>query len=768
MLAEEDARIAENTLVVPGNRSCSLRFAFVLMGMTGTVVQVILLREFLVVFYGNELCIGIILGCWLFWVGVGSWIGNNLFRKNKPSASTLLVLLVLSSFVALFQVILIRFAHEILQIPTGEYIPLFDLFYFAFFVLCLGCSIFGLLFTTASQLHLANVSTASRSVSEVYVFESIGSIVGGLLFSFVLVSVLSTLQNIAVLALAGSLLGLWFNWKFFNMRRIVVLAFTTIFVAGAILLLAADRLEHIISTEQWRAINEHLSFIESTNSKYENLAVVRLQDQYTIYADGKPDYTIADRYSAESLVHLIMVQSPLPKRVLLIGGGFHGPLAEILKYNPSRVDYVELDNKILELSEKYLPSEDGLALCHSAVRIHIADGRSYVKFTKDSSDIVILGMGEPSTAAVNRFYTYEFFQDCKNRLASHGILALTIPSSADYIGPELQNFNASIYHTLKLAFPSVLLIPGTRAILFAAKEPGILSSNAEQLAEKFSRLQIKTKYFSPFLYEQLMPQDRISFVTSKLESTEFPRLNYDSQPVSYYFDLVLWNRLMKQNTALFDWMGSLRLKSFFIPLVVLTLAMGSLVLIKREKAKRITAIYIMFIAGVASMVLSLLCMLNFQTIFGSIYEMVGTLIASFMAGLAIGGITGMGLLKRTTKQRLLLILLLVIMVFFCTGLPFFLDLLLTIRSFLTSWALTLFSGALIGALFAVTNECFLSNSNEKRLGTIYAADLFGSCISAVVSSSILVPILGVQSTSFLLAGFVLTGIIISLVGLRSR
>lgn len=768
MSTKENVQSAENTSLVHGVNSNYLRFAFVLMGLTATISQVILLREFLVVFYGNELCIGIILGCWLFWVGMGSWWGNRLLKRTSVPLHIFLPLLVCCILIALPQVIIIRFAHGILHVPTGEYVPLFNLFYFSFLVLCPGCCIFGILFTTAAFAYSSNVPKLSYGVSEVYVFESIGSIIGGLLFSLFLVTVFSALQTIMLLAAINSLVALWLTWKFLSWKKALISALGVVVVLAGISLPIVDRWEQSLSVQQWRNINERLTFLESENSKYENLSVVRFEDQYTIFADGKPAYTISDRYASETLVHLIMIQSPAPQRVLLLGGGFHGPLAEILKYKPSQIDYVELDGKMLAMAKKYLPSEDGAALHHPALHLLITDGRSHIKATHEMYDVIIIGMGEPSTAGLNRFYTEEFFQDCKEKLTPHGIVALTMPSSADYIGPELENLNSSIYHTVKLAFPSILVIPGTSAILIAAQSPDVLDANTEHLAEKFTRLQIHAQYFSPLLYEQLMPPDRVAFVTSKLEHTIAPRLNTDAQPISYYFDLVLWNKLMKENTTLLEWISGMRMTSYLIPLLVLAVTVVVLVLLRRERGHRITATYVMFIAGFTGMAVSLLCMLNFQTIFGSIYEMVGTLIASFMAGLAIGGFAGVGALRRTKRHELVLVALLLTTLLFCLGLPYLLDLLITVRSLLASWTVTLLAGVFIGALFSTTNELYLSHSTEKRLGTIYAADLLGSCISAVVSSSILVPLLGVRDTSLLLAGMLFTGIVISLLSFSKR
>ncbi len=54
-------------------------FSLLLMGFSGMAAQVILLRELLVVFYGNELSIGIILAIWLLCEAAGA----SSFRKTS-------------------------------------------------------------------------------------------------------------------------------------------------------------------------------------------------------------------------------------------------------------------------------------------------------------------------------------------------------------------------------------------------------------------------------------------------------------------------------------------------------------------------------------------------------------------------------------------------------------------------------------------------------------------------------------------------------------
>ncbi|MCX7661688.1 MAG: hypothetical protein N2Z79_03280, partial [Candidatus Omnitrophica bacterium] len=63
-------------------------FALILMGFTSLIVQTLLIREFLISFYGSELTIGIILGNWIILEALGSWLFSKISLKtNNPYLS---------------------------------------------------------------------------------------------------------------------------------------------------------------------------------------------------------------------------------------------------------------------------------------------------------------------------------------------------------------------------------------------------------------------------------------------------------------------------------------------------------------------------------------------------------------------------------------------------------------------------------------------------------------------------------------------------------
>ena len=50
-----------------------------------------------------------------------------------------------------------------------------------------------------------------------------------------------------------------------------------------------------------------------------------------------------------------------------------------------------------------------------------------------------------------------------------------------------------------------------------------------------------------------MPPDQIKFITNTLETAKNIRINTDNNPVTYYFDLLLWNRFLQGDNQFFSY-----------------------------------------------------------------------------------------------------------------------------------------------------------------------------------------------------------------------
>ena len=95
-------------------------------GMAELFAQVLALRELLVVFFGNELTVGMILGIWLVCAGAGSlsmrfFLPRCGFRQVERWVVGLLMGMV---FLFPAQIWFIRGIRLFFHVPFGEYVPL--------------------------------------------------------------------------------------------------------------------------------------------------------------------------------------------------------------------------------------------------------------------------------------------------------------------------------------------------------------------------------------------------------------------------------------------------------------------------------------------------------------------------------------------------------------------------------------------------------------------------------------------------------------------
>ena len=105
-----------------------------------------------------------------------------------------------------------------------------------------------------------------------------------------------------------------------------------------------------------------------------------------------------------------LLEHAAPRRILLIGGGVNGAVAEALKHpTVERLDYVELDPALIGMAREFFPAQTAAFDSDSRVHLHFLDGRRFLTETGEKFDVIIVDVPDPQTAQLNRFYTVEFF-----------------------------------------------------------------------------------------------------------------------------------------------------------------------------------------------------------------------------------------------------------------------------------------------------------------------------------------------------------------------
>ena len=124
------------------------------LGFIAIITQVHLVREFLVSFQGNEICIGLIFTVWFMGISLGAigYSGLNFFRSKGLGLFTSLVWLAI--FLPFLEIAGLRYIRLLFSIPAGQLPSLFHLLFSSLIFLFPSALIIGLLFPAACQTQL--------------------------------------------------------------------------------------------------------------------------------------------------------------------------------------------------------------------------------------------------------------------------------------------------------------------------------------------------------------------------------------------------------------------------------------------------------------------------------------------------------------------------------------------------------------------------------------------------------------------------------------
>ena len=123
----------------------------------------------------------------------------------------------------------------------------------------------------------------------------------------------------------------------------------------------------------------------------------------------------------EMIVHVPMAVHPNPKRVLIIGGGDGGTARELLRYkNVESVDLVEIDERVVDISRKYLP-QTACSFDDERLHCYFEDGLKFIRHCNNEYDLIIVDSTDPFGPGEGLF-TKEFYGNCYRALKEDGIM----------------------------------------------------------------------------------------------------------------------------------------------------------------------------------------------------------------------------------------------------------------------------------------------------------------------------------------------------------
>ncbi|MFW6180608.1 MAG: fused MFS/spermidine synthase [Spirochaetota bacterium] len=780
------------------------------LGMVGQIGQVVFLRELLMVFHGNELSFGIILAVWMALVGAGSRFGAVAVERSRRPWLLLVVISGSVPAVLPASVLLIRVLRGFFTVHPGAYLSVPDMAVSCVVVAAPACMLLGAQFVLLARVWREKEGVADTSgAGKTYIGEAAGSVAGGLLFTLLLVRhagsfhaslLASMLMLAATLWLTGrkKTPAVWLPARLRPLLLGLLAVYAGVFPFVGMLDSWAYRV-------QWRFFAPEYRLIQTRQSKYGTISVVRREDQYSFFQSGHlvfstaaPEASAAGWEEQEAVVfaHFSLVQHLDPRRVLLIGGGLRGTLREIARHPVDRIDYVELDEVLTGAALPYVSPDTKRILESPRVRLLHTDGRLLVKTSDETYDMIIVDIPDPATAVVNRYYTEEFFREAAARLDEDGVLVIGAVSTADMRGPAVVNRNAAIYHTLKQVFARVLPAGERFLFFFATNAPEQVSADPRVLQGRYRARKIRITGFSALHYEVLLQEEslrRVNWIIrhhgrtpgAHLDAPDtgplFPDtiarqereeallppvqrryfINSDFRPIGYYYTLLFWNVLTRAGHGdVFTWI--VRVEPWWILPVIAACLLAALLL--RAAGRRgghradshFAVLFAVFTTGLSTMALQIALLFSFQSIYGFVYEMVGLIVAVFMAGLALGAAVTQRLVGDKSNLNVLAGVQLLIALFagiIAVALP---------RSaapespgavFLLFSLVTFAAGLLNGADFPLAAACCMAlhRRAEKATGMVYGVELFGACSGALAASVVVAPVLGIVACCLLAA-----------------
>nr|MBN2277581.1 hypothetical protein [candidate division Zixibacteria bacterium] len=698
-----------------------------LLGFFSTGGQILLLRELVSSFNGNELLIGIAFFGWMIAIALGAIFGGRIKIKLPPTALFIIGAIILPGLI-----IDIRLIPLLLTTVIGEVIPFSTAALCSMALMIPIGFVSGRLFTAIARRE----HRPAASVVVVYLFEGLGAFVGGAAITALIGVVFSTLaMSLAIGAVVVILL-------FESDSRPGILVQAVLLMAVLVLIwFQVSELDLAIDRHKYRAYRVEKTF----DTHYSHQTILSRENTFTLLTDNMVEAVYPDQVGTENTLIPPLLYHPGIKRILIIGraefgirqlaGSLTGLMITAVDPRPS------LDGEI----DRYLPADGPL----------LRDSDDPLKyFIRHNSahfyDLIILNPGPPDNYRNGRFLTERFLGLTKTLLKSDGILYYPSDYDTDrYISPEKKELLTVIFYTLEANFRHVHIWPGEKT-LFLASDSDCFKIPAGALFARIDSLGYMPQYINQAYLADRLNELRVDRLEQAV--SEKSGINTIEKPILEYLQAIYRSQTGPLDRNIVPYIFKENKWVIFIPGIILLLF---LVLVMGRQKRRRFGLFLYFTAGVVSLSLELIAFYLYQATAGSLYAEMSILIGVFMLGLSLGTYYSYRINKENLEFPALLLLLTAAVILLVTHHRINPGALLFYHIFF------LFTVALAtGSLFVAATDRYYYGRAEVNRGIGYAMEILGSAIGALLTTTILLPLIGLPW----LLGAIIIILILSLVG----
>lgn len=618
-------------------------------------------------------------------------------------------------------------------------------------------------------------------VAHVYILEAAGSFVGALGVTVLLASGINLVKVFLILSTILSGAVLLFHLTLWRPRRSAlvwsvlgrcVLPSLTTGLAAAGLLMGIDRpVTRYLQELKWARLLPKEAFKGSFQTSQSEYLYGQYRGQWVFMCDGRVCETVPDEAVAGQIAATGLCQKPDARRILVVGSGLALCRQFLRLPQITTMDWCNPDSQFVQRFNHFL--EPSWRMADRRFGPIAGDVRTLLKSKRAYYDIVVVNLPTMSSSTLNRNYTVEFYRLVKSAMSHDGVLMVAVAGGENVIGTELTHLGASTKATLAVVFGGLVLTPGEWT-WFIASDSDSLTGDPAVLRDRFAAVEGAAAVFPPEALLSVYLPDRAAKAIDVYSHSDVPPdalVNRDARPLTYLYSLLVVAKQAGTPVAFF--VQHLILAGplvFFVPIgvFILVAALAAFTTPAGRGPSSFMALFLVFSTGWVGVGTSIVLMYLFQTRFGSLYLHIGVISCLFMLGLSLGAAIIRPLVATCGSDR--------------TGMVSLSRLLFAVtlvQSLAAGAIAVLFTGAggkvpwelgrlPFAAAFVLCGLCgggyfpiaaqwlnlarFETGRAPSRLEM---ADHFGAAVGSVVTSLLLVPMLGTRMAMFVLVALVL-------------
>ena len=366
-----------------------------------------------------------VIGCYLFAMGIGSWLSRYIDDKDVLDRFVDVELLVGLIGGLSAAVLFVVFAWAAAPFRTALYVVVFSIGLMVGMEIPLVMRIFNSRRTEFREL-----------VSRVLAFDYLGALVVSLVFPLLLAPHLGLLRTGFLFGMLNAGVALWTIWSFrTELHKPADKALRASLVIG--LLAVGFLLSGTLTRWAEKGLyGDEIVFAETT--PYQRLVVTRWHDDLRLHINGNLQFSSKDEHRYhEALVHPGLAALPWARSVLVLGGGDGLAVREALKYkNIEHITLVDLDPAMTHLfstSEPLVTLNKG-SLKDPRVTVINDDAGRWLESNTQVFDYIIVDFPDPSNFGLGRLYSVPVYELMARHLSENGYMV--VQSTSPYFAPR--------------------------------------------------------------------------------------------------------------------------------------------------------------------------------------------------------------------------------------------------------------------------------------------------------------------------------------------